>query len=234
MIDQRQTPPRHAKHRFALFSVVLLILILAIWLLASQNLDHPDWRHLRESIRNSGFRGPLTCMLLYILFTLFFIPCTPLSLIVGATFGVIKGTVYASAGSLLGVTLAFLLARYALHQPMQRWMQNSKTLRWINEGIQKDSWRIIIISRMFPITPYHFLNYAYGLTGVSLVKYMIASWLGMLPPIIAWVWTAAAAGRIAAGNADRRIFVALLIGTAFFALISYTPRLIRKWFPPPT
>ena len=172
-------------------------------------------------------------MLLYILFTLCFVPTTPLSLLVGATYGVFAGTVCASIGTLVGVTTAFLIARHLLHRPIRRWIGDSKTFHWIDDGIKKDPWRIIIISRMFPITPYNFLNYAYGLTGVPLAKYMIASWLGMLPPIIAWVWTAAAAGRIAEGNADKKIFVALLVGTAFFALTGYLPRLVRKRFSPP-
>mgnify|MGYP003603014869 CR=1 FL=1 len=231
---QSQPLNPHSRRRFTLFAVVFLILILAIGLLASCDLTHLDWHGLRENIRDSGFRGPLICMLLYILFTLLFIPSTPLSLIVGAVYGVVAGTVYASIGTLIGATLAFLIGRYALHRSIRRWIGDGKTFHWIDEGIKNDPWRIIVISRMFPITPYNFLNYAYGLTGVSLAKYMIASWLGMLPPIIAWVWTAAAAGRIAEGNADKKIFIALLVGTAFFALISYMPRLIRKWFPPPS
>ena len=208
--------------------------LLLLWALLSNARIDIAWTDLLAAIRANRSGGPWICVALYILFTLLFIPCTPLSLIVGAVYGVVAGTVYASIGTLIGATLAFLIGRYALHRSIRRWIGERKTFRWIDEGIKNDPWRIIVISRMFPITPYNFLNYAYGLTGVSLAKYMIASWLGMLPPIIAWVWTAAAAGRIAEGNADKKIFIALLIGTAFFALISYMPRLIRKWFPPPS
>lgn len=222
-----------AEQRLVLLIMAFFVLLVVIGLPFLGSRTHLDWPTLQEAIRNVGGCGILICILLYIVFTLCFIPTTPLSLIVGATYGVFAGTVYASIGTLTGATLAFLISRYLLHRPIRRWIGDSRTFRWIDDGVQRDAWRIIIISRMFPITPYNFLNYAYGLTSVPLAKYMIASWLGLLPPIIAWIWTAAAAGQIALGHADKRIFVALLVGTAFFALIGYLPRLVRKRFPPP-
>lgn len=214
------------------FLAVLMLILLSGVFLSKARIDIA-WTDLLAAIRTNHSSGPWICVALCSLFTLLFIPCTPLLLMIGAAYGAVAGTVYASIGTLIGATLAFLVARYALNRPIRRWIGDSKTFHWIDDGIKKDPWRIIIISRMFPVTPYNFLNYAYGLTGVPLAKYMIASWLGMLPPIIAWVWTAAAAGRIAEGNADKKIFVALLVGTAFFALTGYLPRLVRKRFSPP-
>lgn len=183
---------------------------------------------LQEAIRDAGCWAPLLCIALYAVFTLLFIPTTPLSLLVGVTYGPVRGTVIASAGTTLGVALAFLAARHLLRAWLWRRCGDRPLFHRINEGVRREGWRIIVISRMLPITPYNFLNYAYGLTRVSFTTYLLASWAGMLPPTAAVVCAAAAAGDALSGQGDWRIGAGLLLVVTLFVAACYAPRWRRR------
>ena len=82
--------------------------------------------------------------------------------------------------------------------------------------------------RLLPITPYSFLNYAFGLTGISFGRYFLASLVGIVPNVLALLWTAHAAGELAAGRMDWRIFALLFAGAGLFAALAWLPRRLRR------
>ena len=45
----------------------------------------------------------------------------------------------------------------------------------------------LVILRLIPLVPYNMINYGYGLTNISLTKYMIASVLGIVPGTIVFL-----------------------------------------------
>ena len=57
--------------------------------------------------------------------------------------------------------------------------------------------RSTILTRLSPVFPFNLLNYAYGVTQVSLRGYFFASWLGMLPGTVMYVYLGSLAGSLA-------------------------------------
>ena len=45
----------------------------------------------------------------------------------------------------------------------------------------------LVILRLIPLVPYNMINYGYGLTNISLTKYMIASVLGIIPGTVVFL-----------------------------------------------
>jgi uncharacterized membrane protein YdjX (TVP38/TMEM64 family) len=54
----------------------------------------------------------------------------------------------------------------------------------------------VLLTRLSPIFPFNLLNYAYGVTGVSLKDYLLGS-AGMIPGTIMYVYIGSLAGSLA-------------------------------------
>jgi uncharacterized membrane protein YdjX (TVP38/TMEM64 family) len=46
----------------------------------------------------------------------------------------------------------------------------------------------VLLLRLQPVLPFNMLNYALGLTNIRLRDYVIASWIGMLPATVLYVY----------------------------------------------
>jgi uncharacterized membrane protein YdjX (TVP38/TMEM64 family) len=85
-----------------------------------------------------------------------------------------------------------------------------------------------------PVFPFNLLNYAFGLTKVSFWNYALASWIGMLPGTIMFVYFGAglrsladvAAGKVETGPAGKIFFWLGMVATIIVATL--VTRIARK------
>ncbi len=74
----------------------------------------------------------------------------------------------------------------------------------IDEAVAREGWKIVLLTRLSPAFPFNLLNYAFGLTRVRLRDYVLASWIGMMPGTVMYVYVGSLAGDLAAiGQAER-------------------------------
>ena len=108
-----------------------------------------------------------------------------MSLIAGALFGVLMGTIIVSFASTIGATLAFLSARFVLLD----WVQGKfgERLRAIDEGLEKDGAFYLFTLRLIPVFPFFVINLLMGLTRIKTRTFFWVSQLGMLPATIVFV-----------------------------------------------
>lgn len=108
-----------------------------------------------------------------------------MSLVAGALFGVVVGTIIVSFASTIGATLAFLSARYVLRD----WVQGKfgDRLRPINDGVEKDGAFYLFTLRLIPIFPFFVINLLMGLTRIKTRTFFWVSQLGMLPATVVFV-----------------------------------------------
>src|SRR4051812_33000774 len=129
----------------------------------------------------------------YVPAALLFVPGSLLTLAAGFLFGLVKGTVIVSLGSTAGAAAAFLMARKVAHQWALRRLAHRPKLAVIGRAVETEGFKIVLLARLSPVFPYNVLNHAFGLTSVPLGKYMLASWIGMLPGTLLYVYFGAAA-----------------------------------------
>ncbi|NCA81707.1 MAG: TVP38/TMEM64 family protein [Opitutae bacterium] len=189
------------------------------------------WEELRTGVIASGPWAPLMCILLYAFFTVFFLPTSLIGILVALLYGPWLGLPICLAGLGLGMGVAFLLSRYLLHEWIERRIGDTKLYRHIEEHMRRDGGKLVLFTRILPINPFAFLNYAYGLTRISFGRYLLASVAGVIPNTLALLWTTHAAGQMAAGQMDGRIFILLFAGAALFAVLAWLPRLLRRKMP---
>ena len=64
---------------------------------------------------------------------------------------------------------------------------------------QQCVFKIVLLTRLAPVFPDTLLSYTYGLTDVRVGKYVLATWIGMLPSTIADVYVGSVMESIADG-----------------------------------
>ena len=129
-------------------------------------------------IGSLGFWAGLIFIAVYILATVLFIPGLLLTLGAGFLFGVFWGSVYVSIGSTLGAVAAFLIGRYLARSWVEQKIAKNEKFKAIDGAVAAEAWKFVGLCRLSPLFPFNLLNYALGVTKVSLRDYFLASWLG--------------------------------------------------------
>lgn len=125
-------------------------------------------------------------LVIYVATTALSIPgAAVLTLLGGALFGVVLGTVVVSFASTIGATLAFLTARFFLRDFVQNKFKDR--IKSINEGVRKNGAFYLFSLRLIPAFPFVVVNLVMGLTPIRTYQYFFVSQLGMLPGTIVYV-----------------------------------------------
>lgn len=207
-----------------------LIAVVAA-LLAARALDAPA--HLRAAlvvIRDLGPWGPALFALLYVAATVLFLPGLILTLGGGAVFGLAKGVVTVWFAATLGATAAFLVGRYLARDAVARRLAGHPRFAAIDAAVGREGWKIVLLMRLSPVFPFNLLNYAFGLTRIALRHYVLASWIGMLPGTVMYVYVGSLAGDLATlgqGARSRTTAEWALYGLGFLATVAVTVYVTR-------
>ena len=123
---------------------------------------------------------------LYVTVTALSLPgAAVMTLIAGAIFGLLWGTVLVSFASSIGATLAFLVARFLLRDSVQNRFRQK--LQAINNGVEKDGAFYLFTLRLVPIFPFFVINLVMGLTPLRTWTFYWISQLGMLAGTLVYV-----------------------------------------------
>jgi uncharacterized membrane protein YdjX (TVP38/TMEM64 family) len=172
----------------------------------------------------AGPAGPLILIAIYAAATVLFLPGSPITLAGGALFGPIWGALFCLTGATLGAALAFLIARYLAGD----WVQSHTKglLERLVRGVEAEGWRFVAFVRLVPLFPFNLVNYAFGLTRISFLSYLLATLVFMVPGALAYSWLGFA-GRQAITGGEGLIRDGL-IALALLATVAFLPRLLSR------
>ena len=151
-----------------------------------------------EWAQGAGLRGAVLFGLAYIPAAVLFVPASVLTLGAGFVFGVAKGTVIVSLGSTAGAAAAFIVARTAGHDWVVGRLARYPAVDAIGRAVESEAFKVVLLTRLSPLFPFNLLNYAFGLSSVPLKTYLLASWIGMLPGTLMYIYLGSAAQSVAA------------------------------------
>jgi len=173
-------------------AVVHLIALLAIMIalfLAMKFLPVQQWlRSFNSWIGQLGTVGIFIFIGVYAAATVLLAPGAILTIGAGFAFGLWKGFLAVSAGATLGAALAFLVARYVAREKVEALAKRNDKFRKIDNAIGKQGAKLIFLLRLSPVIPFNLSNYFYGLTAVKFWRYVLASWIGMMPGTFLYVY----------------------------------------------
>ncbi|MDJ0688083.1 MAG: TVP38/TMEM64 family protein [Xenococcaceae cyanobacterium MO_188.B32] len=185
-------------------------------------------------IQSLGYISAIAFILLYIVATIALVPGSILTLGAGVVFGVVWGSVYVLIGAIIGETFAFLLGRYLARDWIARKIQPNQTFAALDRALNQEGIKIILLTRLSPIFPFSLLNYAFGITGISLRDYFIGS-IGMIPMTITYVYLGSLAGDLATigeatelANPELQLMIRFIGFLATLAATVYITRIARR------
>lgn len=181
---------------------------------------------LVEWIRGAGATGVAVYAGAYITATLLLLPGLLLTAGAGLAYGPIFGTLLVSPVSVIAATLAFWLGRTVARERVARRMVRDPRLIAIDAAIGRHGFKIVALLRLSPVIPFNLLNYALALTSVGLRDYVLASFVGMLPGTILYVYLGSAVTSVStlgndegpAGTAEQILYWAGLGATVVVTL----------------
>ena len=220
--------------RNTLRAFLLLVLIsLAVYLVRIV-----DARYLLRvslmRINELGAWAPVLFILIYVVACLTFFPGFILTMGAGILFGVMKGTLYVSIGATLGAACAFLISRYLARRWVMRRFARSRKFRAIDDSVANEGWKIVGLMRLSPVFPFIPMNFLFGLTKIRFWQFFFATWVGILPLTILFVYLGTLLGDIAALGtqpiaAGKTKWIVSGIGIGTTAVVSlFIARIARK------
>ena len=214
--------------------VVGFIGVLAALFLAARFLPVDEYfGRFLELVESLGPWGPILLAAVYVVATVLMTPGVILTLGAGFLFGLLVGTITVSAGSLLGATAAFLIGRTAARNFVVQQAEKFPRFAAVDKAVEKSGFKIVLLTRLSPLFPFNALNYLFSITKVRLRDYVLASWIGMLPGTVMYVYFGAAAkslanlvrGEYEGGTAEKAFLAVGLIVT--IAVTAYVTKLAR-------
>lgn len=212
-------------NRKTLKFIVLIVFIAAVFFLARwYGLgEYLDQDKLRLWIGGFGVWGPIVYMLIYTVAPVFMMPGLPLTVVGGILFGPLWGTIYVIIGATAGASIAFLVARYLGRGWVEGFIKGER-LKDLDEKVKTQGWKIVAFTRLIPLFPFNFLNYAFGLTSVRFIHYVIATFIFMIPGAAAYVIFSSSILNVFKGKVSREF----LIGIVLVILVSLMPFLYKR------
>jgi len=231
--NSEQSPSSNQQRSSIIIKIIILAVIILAVIAGTILLPVKDRLiNVLEWTQNLGCWGPVFVIAFYILACIFFLPGSILTLGAGFIFKLVLGAITVSIGSTLGACAAFLVGRTVARKWIAAKVAQNKKFTAIDEAVAQQGFKIVLLTRLSPVIPFNFLNYAFGLTKISFWKYALGSWIGMLPGTIMYVYfgaglrslAAVAAGEVEKSTAGRLFFwlglVATIVVTVFVTRVA--------------
>jgi uncharacterized membrane protein YdjX (TVP38/TMEM64 family) len=139
-------------------------------------------------VESAGPWGPLLLGAVYVLASLVSVPGSLLTLAAGYTLGLVYGAVTVSLASTLSACIAFLLSRFAVRGWIIDKLAHGPKFHALDEAIRQQGFKIVLLVRLSPFLPFAALNYSLGATRIAFRDFAVATWLGMIPSTLAYVY----------------------------------------------
>ncbi len=176
----------------AALSAALVWLPVHAWLLA-----------VLEWIRSLGVWGPAAMVGLYVLACVLVLPGWILTVGSGFLFGLGWGLATVVCGANLGAMAAFLAGRTVGRRWIAGKVARNPRFSALDQAVGREGFKLVLLLRLSPLFPFNFLNYALGLTKITFGTYALASFLGMLPAMVLYVYLGSAARSLAEAASSR-------------------------------
>src|SRR5438874_2070179 len=201
------------------YQVGALVLAIALGIALSRFIPVVNFiEALQQRVMNWGAWAAICYPLLFALCNILLLPGGILAVGGGFFFGLWWGFVIVFVGNVVATAISFALSRSFARGWFQRKLSGNPTLRALGPAVERESWKIILLSQLHPLFPTSLLNYFYGLTRIRFGRYMLWASIGRLPGIFLYAYVGTLgqfAVRIMRGKSYPRMIEYWIWGGAF-------------------
>src|SRR5256884_3089340 len=169
-------------------AAALLLVIALVWAL-SRFFPVVDFiAMLQRRVMSLGAWAAIWYPLLFAACNILLLPGGILAVGSGFFFGLWWGFLIVFAGNIVGTAISFALSRSIARRWFQQRLSSNPTLRALGPAVERESWKIILLSQLHPLFPTSLLNYFYGLTRIRFSSYMFWASIGRIPGLFLYVY----------------------------------------------
>ena len=194
IVNKTQLPQRLSASRPRGIVVLFLVLVtVALTVAYALEVSVPEWpeafsaRGIEETVLSWGAWGVAASIGLMVIHTFVPFPAEFVAIANGKIYGLLWGVVVTWTGAMLGAYVAFTLAR-AFGRPFVDRMVARRHWRRADEMLTRHGTAAVFVGRFFPVISFNLINWAAGLTGMSLWTFTWATGLGILPVTVLMVF----------------------------------------------
>src|SRR6266702_1520516 len=169
-------------------AAALLLVIALVWALSRFVPVANFIETLQQRVMRLGAWAAICYPLLFALCNILLLPGGILAVGGGFFFGLWWGFFIVFAGNIAATGISFALSRSIARRWFQRKLSGNPTLRALGPAVERESWKIILLSQLHPLFPTSLLNYFYGLTRIRFGTYMLWASIGRLPGIFLYAY----------------------------------------------
>ncbi len=164
---------------------------------------------LQQRVMRWGVWSAIWYPLLYACCNVLLLPGGVLSVGGGFFFGLWWGFLIILLGNVLGAAISLLIGRTIGRQWLQRRLIRSTRLGALQPAVEREGWKLILLSQLHPLFPTSLMNYLYGLTRIRFRVCLLWIAVGQAPGLFlyAYLGTLGQLGlRIARGQTHPRLY----------------------------
>jgi len=136
---------------------------------------------VQQHVMRWGVWSAIWYPVLYACCNVLLLPGGVLSVGAGFFFGLWWGFLIALVGNVGGAAISFFISRSLGRQWLKRKLLRNQTLVALEPAIEKEGWKIILLSQLHPLFPTSLLNYLYGLSRIRFRTCMLWVAIGQAP-----------------------------------------------------
>jgi len=164
------------------WQVAVLVLAIALVFALSRFFPVVDFiQALQKRVMSLGAWAAICYPLLFAICNILLLPGGILAVGGGFFFGLWWGFLIVFVGNIVGTAISFTLSRSIARRWFQQKLSTNPTLRAFGPAVERESWKIILLSQLHPLFPTSLLNYFYGLTSIRFGLYMLWASIGRIP-----------------------------------------------------
>ena len=166
---------------------LIVVAILLFWL--SRRFPVVEiLANVQQRVMQSGAWSAIWYPVLYACCNVLLLPGGVLSVGAGFFFGLWWGFLIALVGNVTGAAISFFISRSLGRNWLKQRLFRNRTLVALEPAIEKEGWKIILLSQLHPLFPTSLLNYLYGLTKIRFRTCMIWIAIGQAPGLFLYAY----------------------------------------------
>lgn len=171
------------------FQLAILIGAIGLLLLLSHFYPLVDvMAAMQQRVMQWGAWGAFCYPLLFALCNLLLLPGGILCIGSGFFFGLCWGFLVVLIGNSISAALSFALSRWIGQTWLRRKLSRHPMLQSLGPAVEREGWKIIVLSQLHPLFPTSLINYFYGLTRIRFRTYMLWVSIGRAPGLFLYVY----------------------------------------------
>ena len=175
--------------RAVFFQVGGLVLAAVALLVAGHFFPVSDWvASIQQRVMRLGAWSAICYPLLYACCNVLLLPGGLLSIGGGFFFGLWWGFLIVLVGNVTGAAISFFISRWLGRHWLRRKLMRNATLEALEPAVEREGWKIILLSQLHPLFPTSLLNYLYGLTTMRFRTCMLWVAIGQAPGLFLYTY----------------------------------------------